>query len=341
MSKQRATIKEIAQAAGVSVATAGRVIGGYGYVSAEKRAKVDSIAREMSFTPNALAQGLRASCTKTIGVVLSDIKNPFFSGVLSRIESAARSEGYNTIICNTNEDVATEVELMKVLYSKRVDGIIISSAYKVNQAIAPEDLPLYNSDTPIVFIDRAVRNLNSVVVEIDNVKGGYDATQYLLQLGHKHIGIVAPPRIVTVENRIRGYKKALAEAGVPFEKKNIFRYDTIMPDPHKLIIKWLQSQPQLSAIFCLNCDGLMDVINAIEEQGKAIPQDYSLICWDDCEIARFLKLTIVKQPVEQLGLVATQHLLAHINKSVAEPGSLQRRTLLSADLIKRNSVHKK
>ncbi len=336
MGAKRVTIREVAQLAGVSVSTAGRVVGNYGYVSEEKRDKVNLAISQLSYTPNAMAQSLRSSHMKTIGIVLGDIKNLFFSRLLSSIEKTARQNGYSTIVCNTNDSVAQEVELLRVLYSKRVDGIILVSSYRLGQSIQRENLYLYKGDIPIVYVDRKVSGTTGAVVAIDNWQGGFDGMTHLLGLGHRKIGIVAPPKFVTVESRIAGCKAAMEQAGVPFRKKRFFRFSNDAAD----LAAWLDNNQDLTAFFLLNSDGLGILVSELRRRGREIPVDYSLVTWDDCEIAQFIQCTIMEQPVDQMGTVAAEELLSQIQSGDEDPYQ-PKDIFLQAHLVERKSCLKR
>ena len=332
MDTKKVTIREVARLAGVSVSTVGRVIGNYGYVSEEKRSKVEQAVEQLSYLPNAVAQSLRSSNMKTIGIMLGDIKNLFFSRMLSSIESAARQNGYSTIVCNTNDSIEQEVELLRVLYSKRVDGIILVSSYKSGQHIKRENHQLYEGDIPIVYADRKVDGTTGEVVAIDNWQGGYDGMAYLMGLGHRKIGIVAPPEFVTVESRIAGCKAAMEQAGNPFLPKRLVRFESECD----VLSNWLDANPDLTAFFLLNSDGLGTLISELHNRKLIIPDDISLITWDDCEIARFTQCTIMEQPVEQMGKVAVERLMAQIENGENRSDVIED-VYLKAHLVERKS----
>lgn len=308
MDRKKVTIREVAERAGVSVSTAGRVIGNYGYISDEKRKKVEDAIRELSYTPNAAAQGLRSSHMKTIGIVLGDIKNHFFSRLFSSMERVARANGYITIVCVTNDSVALEVESLRLLYNKRVDGIVLVSSYKIGEKIQPSNSYLYNGDIPVIYVDRKVEGALGSVVAIDNWRGGYDGMNYLIGLGCREIGIVAPPEFITVEKRIAGCRAALEEHRFPFQQKNLLRFS----GDRRLLDQWLDTHGNLDAFFLLNSDSIGNLLLALRQKNRLLRRDFSLITWDDCELAQYTNSTIMEQPVEQMGIVAVQQLLEKI-----------------------------
>jgi len=332
--KHNITIKDVAKRAGVSVAVAGRAIGGYGSVSEEKRQKVIQIAHEMSYLPNSIAQSLRTSNPKTLGVVLSDIKNPFFSALLSNIEKTAREYGYTTIVCNTNEDIGLEIELLKTLYSKRVDGILLTSAHKKDEAVSEELNKFYRGYIPTVFLDREINGAKQSAIQIDNQRGGYEATKYLLSLGHTKIGIVSPFNVITVEKRIEGYRDALLEEGVPYDDSLVVRLDVKRNKNPWELQMMLDKHPDMTALFTLNTDSLMETLHALKRNCLQIPEDISVVSWDDCDIAEFLNITIVQQPVTELGIMATKTLLGLIDKTNSINYS---KTFLAPSLVVRKS----
>ena len=189
MNDNRVTIADVAKYAGVSTATVGRVVGGYGTVSIKTRERVMSAISALGYSPNVVAQGLRSKKTKTIAVIVGSVSNSFFASMVSAIEKEAARYGYNVIICNTNEDVDVEMRHIVNLQARMVDGIILSSACPQSK-LTDEKKAVYCSDTPIVLVDRRVDGLDLDMIESENTAAGYKTTNYLLALGHRKIGII-------------------------------------------------------------------------------------------------------------------------------------------------------
>lgn len=335
MAKQQITIKDVAKLANVSVATAGRALGNYGSVSDEAIRRVQKAAQQLSFTPNAFAQSLRRSHMRTLGVVLSDISNPFFSRLLYGIEKAAHENDYAVIACNTNEDIDTEIKQLKMLHNKRVDGILLAAAYRVGDSISEENMYLYDGDIPVIYIDREVFPVESSAVSVDNIRGCYEAVKYLLDLGHKNIGVIAPFNIITVESRIAGCRQAVQEANLPPENCHIIRYDAKSANNSQTLQPWLQENDEITAIITLNSDSLLQLLTECKNLGKTIPSDYSVICWDDCDLAKYWEITVIEQPTIQMGKIAVERVLSQIN--AAESNTNNEKTLLPVTLHLRKS----
>ena len=206
MSNNRITIADVAKSAGVSAATVGRVVGGYGTVSSKTRDKVMQAIAELGYSPNVVAQGLRSRKTKTIAVVIGSISNSFFANMVNAIENEADEYGYNVIICNTNEDPELEMKQIVNLQARMIDGIILSSAWPVG-SMKPEKESVYRCGVPVVMVDRRVEGLDFDVIESENFAGSYKTTNYLIALGHRKIGILGTGNYSTINDRIAGYNR--------------------------------------------------------------------------------------------------------------------------------------
>lgn len=314
------TIKDIAELAGVSVATVGRVIGNYGSFSESSKEKVMEAARKLNYIPNAIAQGMRRQSTQTIAVLVGSIKNSFFSEIAYNIEKEAMKRDYNVLIGNTFEDVNQEISQLRNMYSKRIDGIIIAPAYTKDRKIREEYLGLYEGDIPTVFVDRKVKDVRKNLVQSNNIQGAYESTKYLLDLGHRQIAVIATSNYITVNERIQGYKKALSEYGIPFDKKLIcysdwFESTKSMEAARKL----LDSRKDITAIEVLNNSLISSVWKALKEKKLSVPEDISLLAWDDDEINEVLEITTVRQNIKQMARLAAQDLFSLIEDKKIKP----------------------
>ncbi|MDC7289959.1 LacI family transcriptional regulator [Blautia schinkii] len=309
------TIKDIAELAGVSTATVGRVMGNYGSFSERTREKVMSAAQQLDYIPNAIAKGMRNQSIRTIAVLIGSIKNNFFSEITYSIEKEAMTKGYNVLICNTHEDVVQEMNQLRNMYSKRIDGIIIAPAYTKDQKIRKGHMSLYKGEIPTVFIDRKVDGLGSGLnlIRSNNIDGGYSCTRHLIELGHRNIAVIGTKRYSTVYERIQGYEKAIQEKGIAFrkeliayctslEKEEIIRATKSVLDRHK----------EVTAILVLNNTLIAGVLMELQDRQLKIPQDISVIAWDDDDINELLGITSVKQSVDVMGTLAARRLFQMI-----------------------------
>jgi len=303
------TINDVAKLAGVSRATTGRVIGNYGNVSEKTRKKVMQAVEELRFQPNAIAQGLRSQNTKTIAVIIGNIKNSYFNALVFSIESETMKHGYNVLICNTNEQESKEISYLRTAYSKRVDGIILTSVFNADHLIPSNLRHLYESDVPIVSVDRKIKGLDIDLLQSNNEESSYKATQYLISLGHRRIGLIGTKDYSTVRERINGYKRALLDA-------NIFVDDTIIMDAEyakpnagqELTARLLNQNSGITALYALNntlCGGML---LELKKREMKVPHDISLLAWDDDEINQLFDITTIVQSVEETGQLAVQRL---------------------------------
>lgn len=333
------TIDDVAKRAGVSRATAGRVVGNYGNVSEKTRAKVMKAVKELDFRPNAIAQGLRSQNTKTLAAIIGNIKNSYINALVFAIEDEAMKHGYNVLICNTNEQEQKEIDHLQLAYSKRVDGILLTSVYTADHMIPDHLRHLYDGDVPIVLVDRKIKGLNVDLVQSNNEEASYKAAQHLISLGHRRIGLIGTRDYSTVRDRIRGYKRALKDTGIPLDESIIVDAEYAQQHAGRtLTAKLLDENRDITALYVLNnmlCGG---VLLELKRRGLEVPRDISLLTWDDEEVNQLFDITTVAQPVEETGQLATQRLLELIEHPYLRK---EKRTLrLNAEVLYRNSCKK-
>lgn len=330
------TIADVAKSAGVSTATAGRVVGGYGNVSEKSREKVLRAVRELNYRPNVVAQSLRRNTTNTIAVILGSIKNNYCNKLIYAIEKEAQKHGCNVIICNTHEDPVQEYRHLQEVYSRHVDGVILMSAIKDFETVEEVYKDLYISDMPKVFVDRTIQGLNSHVIQSNNKEMSYKAVNYLVSLGHKKIGVLATDNYSTVRERIEGYCKALEDNGILYSPELIlYSYPNEGSQDYKQRLKYIREK-EITAIYVLNNTLCIDVLNMMKKQKLKIPEDLSLVVWDDEEINDYLDITTIAQPVEQIGKIAVRNLLKQRNKTI----DMEDHEILKADIIFRKSCRR-
>src|SRR5512138_3382191 len=213
-----ATIREVAESAGVSYATVSHVINNTRFVTPETRERVLDAMAELNYRPNALARSLRQGKTNTIGLVLPDSANPFFAEISRSIEDEAFKKGYSVVLCNTESDMTRELFYVDLLSKKQVDGIVFVAAG--DQADSLDFL--LGRNMPVVMIDRNIPDVEVDAVLTDHPLGGWLATHHLIELGHTRIACIAGPSSITPgAERLIGYRKALEEAGIPFDENLI------------------------------------------------------------------------------------------------------------------------
>lgn len=308
----KVTIVEVAKAAGVSPATVSRVVGNYGYVSEETRRKVQTAVDELGYHPDTIARSMVTKSTRTIGLVVTDITNPFFAQLARGVESVAWQNGYTLILANTDEDSERERAIISALQEKRVDAFIIVPASSRN---APHLDELLKSGAPVVLLDRGVKNLAVDAVMVDNEEGAYQAVTHLIQLGHSRIGIILDnPEITTNQERLAGYERAINDHGLSLEKELIRSCQYTRQSAYELVRAMLQTSVRPTALFTTNNFMTIGAIKAVNEAGLNIPKDIALVGFDDLEWnqVNYPQLTAVAQPVAEMGRLAGQRILARL-----------------------------
>ena len=334
MSNNRITIADVAKSAGVSAATVGRVVGGYGTVSSKTRDKVMQAIAELGYSPNVVAQGLRSRKTKTIAVVIGSISNSFFANMVNAIENEADEYGYNVIICNTNEDPELEMKQIVNLQARMIDGIILSSAWPVG-SMKPEKESVYRCGVPVVMVDRRVEGLDFDVIESENFAGSYETTNYLIALGHRKIGILGTGNYSTINDRIAGYKQALADRKIEFQPRRVLtprrkknQYNTMEID------NFFLSNRDMTAVMILNNSLAETALLRLDHLAAYDRDKLSIICWDDAGMNKLLGLTTVQQFPEEIGREAAKRVIGLIEKRDL-PG--EKKNIIGTELIIRSS----
>lgn len=334
MSNNRITIADVAKSAGVSAATVGRVVGGYGTVSSKTRDKVMQAIAELGYSPNVVAQGLRSRKTKTIAVVIGSISNSFFANMVNAIENEDDEYGYNVIICNTNEDPELEMKQIVNLQARMIDGIILSSAWPVG-SMKPEKESVYRCGVPVVMVDRRVDGLDFDVIESENFAGSYKTTNYLIALGHRKIGILGTGNYSTINDRIAGYKQALADRKIEFQPRRVLtprrkknQYNTMEID------NFFLSNRDMTAVMILNNSLAETALLRLDHLAAYDRDKLSIICWDDAGMNKLLGLTTVQQFPEEIGREAAKRVIGLIEKRDL-PG--EKKNIIGTELIIRSS----
>jgi LacI family transcriptional regulator len=330
------TISDVAKRAGVSTMTVSRVINNSGYTSQETQERVIKAIGELGFVPNALARSLRFKQTKTIALVLTDITNPFFTTLARGVEDAASENGFTVMFSNTDESEAEEAEHLTTLLQKQVDGVLLVPAGSSNESI----VYLQERNTPVVVLDRRVPGVLVDTVRCDSTPGAYEITRHLLDLGHRRIAMLSGPLgISTSADRAAGYQKAMEEAGIAIDPCWLHYGSFTQSSGYELARAILTLQPRPTAIFAGNNFIAIGAYTALREAGLRIPDDISLVTFDDLPSQLVLEpfLTTVDQPAYEMGYQATQLLLAHLG---GEPPAEPKEIILPTHLIIRNSSAK-
>lgn len=309
------TISDVARQAGVSPATVSRVIQGAKNVSPATREKVQRVIENLGYVPSAVAQSLRSKRTRSLALVVSDITNTFWTTVARGVEDVAQRHGYSVLFCNSDENLNKQDQYLDLLISQQVDGVII----------APFDSDARHLDKlrqrsiPTVVIDRRITGWDVDSVLSDSLAGARALVQHLIGLGHEQIAIVSGPATTsTAEDRVAGYCMALSEAGLPLDPSLIKRGEFRSVSGESLAQQLLDENPRLAAVFAANNVIAMGIIDALGERGLRVPQDVALVCFDDLPNVSHLYpfLTVVAQPVYDMGVNAAQLLLSRLASDV-------------------------
>lgn len=305
------TLKDVAKAAGVSIATVSRVLNNHEYVSEQTRHKVLSAVEALDYRPSRLAVGLRTGRSRIIGLIISDIGNPYFTSVVRGIEDVAYASGYSMILCNSDEDPEKEELYINVFLDSAISGAIIACANEESVSGGK----LLQADIPIVAMDRRMINFDVDTVVTNNIQGAYDAVVHLIEQGHQRIGFIGGPLYTTTgKERWEGYKKALMENDLEAFPELIKEGDFKQTSGYKAACQFLDEEDPPSAMFVANNLMTLGALNAIHEKGLRIPSDIAIVGFDDLPWAQSLDppLTAIEQPVYELGRTAANLLLKRI-----------------------------
>jgi len=329
-----ATVRDVARKAGVSAMTVSRVINGVAGVSPETRRRVERAVTELDFVPNGVARGLMSSKSGTLGLIVPDISNPFFSILVRGAETVARRAGYRVLLCNSEGDLALEKQYVQDMISHRAEGLIVAPVGDRSKANL---VPLERRKFPLVLIDRSVSGFDCDLVQADSVAGARMLASHLLSIGHRRIAVITEPdNVSTARERLQGYNAAMKAAGVKVPPSLIVRTTADRAGGQAAMQQILRLDPRPTAVFAVNNMTALGAMQAIRERGLIVPKDIALVCFDDVEHLAVLSpfLTVVNQPTEMFGTLAAQLLLERI---VGDPAGPSRHVVLESDLLVRES----
>lgn len=334
---KEATLKQIAERAGVTAPTVSRVLSGKAEqyrISHETVDLITRIAEELEYTPNFLASSLRLRKTYTLGLIIPDISNPFFSSLARSIEKSARNRGYSIILTDSEETTKLEIESFKLLESRKVDGLIVSPVGEDSEHF----LVSRQQHLPIVLVDRYFPQLNFPYVASDNYRGATEAVRHLIDNGHRMIGCIQGiHNTSTNRDRVRGYVDALTSAGIDIDESLILGDNFGEENGYVETKLLLRRSHRPTAIFALGNLISLGVLRALSEEQVRIPEDVSLISFDDQPYFNYLStpITTVAQQNKELGRIATKLLLEKVDETTAQhSGGI----LIPTKLIIRQSV---
>ncbi|PHM50421.1 ribose operon transcriptional repressor RbsR [Xenorhabdus miraniensis] len=329
-----ATMKDVARLAGVSTSTVSHVINDNRYVSENVKKRVNAAIEELNYVPSALARSLKIKQTKTIGMLVTASDNSFYSEIVRGVERNCYERGYSLILCNTEGNVTRMLHSMETLLQKRVDGLLIMSS---EHKLLPKDFLLRYPLVPIVTLDWSPFDASSDVIKDNSLFGGELATTYLINRGFRKIACIAGLQNTSLaRQRLAGYRKAMRDARLEIPDGYEIHSDYEFAGGLLSMKKLLQLPEIPEAVFAANDAMAIGVYQALYQAGLSVPDDISIIGYDDIAIAPYLipPLTTIHQPKDELGKLAIDSLLYRMDNPESEPKEL----VLMPKLIERSSV---
>lgn len=336
--KKKSTIYDVAKIAGVSPSTISRAMNTPGIVAEETRQKVMSAVKELTYIPNMMAANMPRKRTNYIGLIIPDITNIFFTNLVRGVQDVCENYGYSVLVVNSDDIQEKESSYLKLLYSRRVDGVILTTAgYREEEEFPKEELLLLKKMN-IVLIDREINGMTTPIVKVNNFGGAYSAVKYLLAMGHKKIMYLAGiKKTKTNQEREKGYLTALREVQINWKNELAadFRLDTAF---QKIVQYWSQlknSDDLPTAIFSANDLMAIGALKAFAQLKLRVPEDISIIGFDNISFSdcTYPPLTTIAQPTYLMGQKAVETLLKVINKQ-----KIKKSIELETELIERDSV---
>ncbi|GAB2818675.1 LacI family DNA-binding transcriptional regulator [Ferruginibacter profundus] len=309
------TIKTLAKELQLSVSTISKALRDSHEISAETKRKVLALAEELNYTPNPYASSLRKRKSKTIGVVIPEVVNSFFSQSINGIESVAKAKGYHVLIYLTHENFENEKAILKDFESGRVDGVLLSVSRETTASTHISEL--IDKEVPVIFFDRVFDEINTVKVTTNDFESAYAATTHLIKSGCKNphfVSIIGNLNIISC--RMEGYKKALQDNGIPFSDTNIINCTTNFEHNYNILLKKLKAAKRPDGILC-SIENLSIIIYKVcEDLNIKIPADLQMISFSNLDTASFLNppLTTITQPAYEIGQAAAATLVKALEK---------------------------
>lgn len=334
------TIKDIAKALGLSTSTVSRALRDSYEISAETKKMVLDYAEKNNYHPNPIALSLKERRSRSIGVIVCEIANSYFSQSINGIESIAYNNGYNVIIAQSRESFDREVLNLQYLTSRSIDGLIISISTETTDFSYLKEL--HQKGMPIVFFDRIVSEIDTHKVIADNFKGAYEATTHLIKSGYKQIATVSNPALLSItKERLAGYKAALQDHDIAFNEK-LVKYcqhgGMIFSEVENVVNELFNLKQKPDAIFALADKLTTNCLRILRSRGIKVPGDIGLLGFSNTDLTELLDppLTVIRQPAFEMGEIATNLLLQLIESK--RPVTEFETKVLSTDLLIRNST---
>ena len=320
MEKNKPTLADVALKAGVSMMTVSRAINNKGKINPETRERILAIAAEIGYRPNYLARSLATNRSATIGLVVPDISNPFFSEIAKGVEDAAHEEGYNVFLCNFDEDPKREQAALVSLAEKQVDGVILCSSRQETEALR-ESLGLFQQ---VVLVNRSLPEAEgqSHSLILDDFHAAELAVQHFITHGRGQIALLSGPEHArSAGEKQAGYKAALAKAGRPIQDEYIRHSKPTMASGKAMMADLLEGVPAVDAVLAFNDLVAIGAVLACQEAGKAIPDDLEIIGFDDIPLSSLFQpgISTLTYPKKEIGAAAVNNLIAMLTGEAEIP----------------------
>lgn len=334
----RVSIKDIAKVAQVSHSTVSRALSDSPLVSAQTKARIQRLARDMGYSPDAQARSLVMGKTQTLGVVVTTISDPFIAEVVQSIETTAHEHDYSVILASSNAEPEREIAAVEMLHSKRVDGVVVTSS----RVGALYQAHLDRLGVPVVLLNSHSAESGSYTfsVSVDNRHGGCLASSHLIQLGHRRIAYITGPANHSDDlDRLAGYREALALAGIPFDAALVMPGTGQVGGGEAALDPLLAVDGPPTAAFCYNDMTAIGLLRMARERNLSIPHDLAVVGFDDIPFASYVQppLTTVAQPKREMGRRAVEMVLALLEVGPPGPGQTVSDVLVQGELIVRES----
>jgi len=320
-------IKDVAKLAGVSVASVSRVLAGLPVVSEPTRQRVLEAVKALEYRPDLAARRLRSRRSDTIGLIVSDIRNSFFTEVSRAVEEVAFAHQMSVILCNTDEDHDKEASCLNLMADEKVSGVILSPSLHLLNHFTPEDYGF-----PVVLVDRYERGIAADAVLLDNFDAAYRLTEHLIANGHRQIVFVYGAESATGRQRLEGHRAAMASHQLPVQTQGV---RPMVDQAREAALAVLQRAPLPQAVIASSGLILLGITEALRETSLVVPRDIAVAGFDNMPWTRLVEpgLTVIAQPTYDIGREAIELLLQRI----ATPDKVMRQLVLRGDLIERGS----
>ena len=305
------TIADVARQAGVSTATVSRVLAGLGGARPETRARIAAAARDLDYRPSGVARSLKLRATKTFGLIITDIENPYFPQLVRAVEDAAHQEGYALVLCNAADDPDRESFYLDLLVDRRMDGVIIAASKLGERHRAG----LREARLPIVLVNTPSRGVRLPSVASDNRTGGRLAAAHLIDLGHRHLGVLtAGPRNADAPLRLAGIHDALLAAGLEPATLAIATGGADIVGGERAMGELLDRHPRVTGILAYNDLMAIGALRSVRARGGRVPEDVSVVGFDGVALSAYVEppLTTISQSTVELGRLAVRQLIQHV-----------------------------